>query len=288
MMLSRRNTLQLYIYGTLMLCVVGKAVEPLISTVALRSLSEAETRLPCRHEGDGQVVQVSWSRFRASGNEERIIMYHFTEGLKEFTDFVSKMRFESLDPTKDATLLILNTAESDDATYVCKIATFPSGNTDITIKLTVWSRPISNVEAVELVEGQTFRTAATCRAVGWPQPRLTWDTDVAGQAQNRSVDARTVSSQFSLHPLRSLDGRRLDCLVWHPTFDTPQRIRNRLVVHYPPDVWIEHRGKGEWYVGLEDAELKCVSGGNPKPHNITWARLEGSMPEGWRPILTAH
>ncbi|XP_063043012.1 nectin-4 [Engraulis encrasicolus] len=283
MMLSRhQNTLRLYICWALILCTSGEVVEPLVDAATpLLSLSEAETRLPCRYDGDSKVVQVSWSRITSSGEEQHIIMYHFTEGLKEFTDFVNKMRFDSLEPTKDATLLILSTAESDDATYICKTTTFPSGNTDTRIKLTVWSRPISNIEPVQLIEGQTFRAAATCRSVGWPQPRLTWSTDVAGQGQNRSVDARTVSSVFSLHPLRSLDGRQLDCLVWHPTFTQPQRIANRIVVLYPPDVSIDHKAKGsEWYAGLEDAQLKCVSRGNPKPHNITWSRVGAALPEG--------
>ncbi|XP_031441063.1 nectin-4 [Clupea harengus] len=279
MMLSSRITLRLCVYGTLMVCVLGESLLPLISAVPQRTLAEAETRLPCRYSGEDKVVQVGWSRVRANGDIEQIIIYDFTEGVKEFTEFVNKMRFETLKPVKDLTLLILSTEESDEATYSCRITTFPSGTTESKIQLTVWTRPISILEPVVLVEGQSYRQAASCRSVGRPQPRVTWDTDLAGHPQNRSVDARTVSGQFSLHPLRNLNGRQLDCLVWHPTFDTPFRISNRLVVHYPPDVSIG-RLKGDWYVGLEDAELNCVSGGNPKPNNFTWSRKGGSLPEG--------
>lgn len=82
-----------------------------------------------------------------------------------------------------------------------------------------------------LQEGQSFRVAASCRSVGHPPPRLSWDTEIPGQSQNRSGEDGVVTSQFSLHPLRSMNGGRLDCLVWHPALDGPRRISNRLVVH---------------------------------------------------------
>ncbi|XP_062372528.1 nectin-4 [Sardina pilchardus] len=278
MMLSSQFTLRLCFYGSLMMCVLGESAEPLTSVIPLRTLTEAETRLPCRYDGGDKVVQVSWSRVKGDANEEQIIMYHFEEGVKEFTQFVNKMRFAAVEPTADASLLILSTEESDETLYSCKITTYPSGTTESKIQLTVWTRPISSLEPVVMVEGQSFRPAALCRSVGRPQPRVTWDTDLPGQPQNRSVDARTVSGQFSLHPLRSLNGRRLDCLVWHPTFTAPFRISNVLQVHYPPDVVIAGF-KEDWHVGKEDAELKCVSGGNPKPTNFTWSRKGEVLPE---------
>lgn len=91
--------------------------------------------------------------------------------------------------------------------------------------------PISSLEPVILEEGQSFRAAALCRAVGHPPPRLSWDTDLLGQSQNRTGEDGVVTSQFSLHPLRSMNTRRLDCLVWHPALDGPHRISNELVVH---------------------------------------------------------
>lgn len=58
----------------------------------------------------------------------------------EFTQFVNKVRFEALEPTKDATLLIMSAEESDEATYSCKMTLFPSGKVDSRIQLTVWSK----------------------------------------------------------------------------------------------------------------------------------------------------
>lgn len=37
----------------------------------------------------------------------------------------------------------------------------------------------------------------------------------------------------------------------------------------PPDATIS-APTGDWFVGLEKAELACNSGGYPKPQNLTW------------------
>lgn len=91
--------------------------------------------------------------------------------------------------------------------------------------------PISFLEPVTLVEGQLFGPVATCSSVGKPQAGLSWDTDLPGQSQNRSLEGGISLIQFSLHPLRSMNGRKLDCLVWHPTLKIPRRHSNQLVVH---------------------------------------------------------
>lgn len=91
--------------------------------------------------------------------------------------------------------------------------------------------PISSLDPVTLVEGQAYRQAAFCRSMAQPPPRLSWDTDLNGQSTNRSSDKGVVTSQFSLHPLRSMNGMKLDCLVWHPTSAKPRRLPNNLVVH---------------------------------------------------------
>ncbi|XP_073704486.1 nectin-4-like [Garra rufa] len=195
-----------------------------------------------------------------------------------FPDFLNRVQFESSNPTIDSTLLILNTKKADQATYTCRITTFPSGNFERQISLTVWILPISSLEPVILQEGQSFRVAAFCRAVGHPPPRLSWDTDIPGQSQNRTGEDGVVTSQFSLHPLRSMNKRRLDCLVWHPALDSPHRISNELIVHFPPDA--EITDSGSWRMGHTGSELRCVVKGNPLPQNVTWSRKDGRLPAG--------
>ncbi|XP_067309022.1 nectin-4 [Pseudorasbora parva] len=264
---------------TLTVCVDSGFIAPPPSAV-LRSFSDTHTRLPCRFqvEGEEKVVQVTWSRQKPGGEREQIITGHFTEGPKASPEFLKRFRFESSEPTVDSTLLIMDTKKADQATYTCHISIFPSGSFERQISLTVWILPISSLEPVILTEGQSFGLAASCRSVGHPQPILSWDTDLPGRVQNRSGEDGVMTSQFSLRPLRSMNGRRLDCLVWHPALEGPFRIQNRLTVHYPPDA--EIFSSGSWIMGRSGAELRCVVKGNPLPQNITWSRMDGRLPEG--------
>ncbi|XP_065809773.1 nectin-4 isoform X3 [Labrus bergylta] len=265
----------------IVVCVQSVFVEPPQPATSLLSMAESQTRLPCRYqvEAGEKVVQVTWYKDLPDGSKDMIITAHFTDGRKEFGRYAGRVRFEGGTPTENSALLIPSTEESDEGSYTCHISTFPNGNFERQISLTVWILPISSLEPVLLVEGQSFRLAASCRAVGRPPPRLSWDTDLPGQSSNRTTAGGSVSSYYSLHPLRSMNGKKLDCLVWHPGLEQPRRLSNSLVVQYPPDVTIS-AGTDDWFAGLERAELMCGSGGNPKPDNITWTRRGGALPDG--------
>lgn len=256
-------------------------VEPPEPDTLLVSRAESQTRLPCHYQAEeGQtVVQVTWVKELSDGTKDQIITGHFRDGHTEFGRYSGRVRFESSTPTLNAALLIPNTEESDNGSYTCHISTFPNGNFERHIELTVWILPISTLDPVVLVEGQSYRVVASCRAVGRPVPRLTWDTELPGQHQDRTSEGGAVSSHYSLHPLRSMNGKKLDCLVSHPGLEQPRRISNRLVVQYPPDAKISP-SPGQWYAGLEKAELLCDGDGHPKPHNISWTRKGGALPDG--------
>ncbi|KAI1901212.1 hypothetical protein AGOR_G00031970 [Albula goreensis] len=272
--------IMLLVLGSLGVNVDTEFVEPPPS-FSLRSLAEGSTRLPClfQVQDEDQVVQVTWNREKPDGTKEPIITAHRTEGHTEFGRFSGRVQFENSDPMRNAALIIRSTEVSDEGTFICHISTFPSGNFERQLFLSVWTTPISSLDPVEMVEGQSYRVAATCRSVARPPPCLSWDTDLPGQSQNRSSEGGAVSTYFSLHPLRSMNGKRLDCLVWHSSLEKPRRITNRLVVHFPPDATV--RGyDGNWFVGLEGVSLRCDSGGNPKPQTFTWSRRGGALPEG--------
>ncbi|KAI5609585.1 nectin-4 isoform X2 [Silurus asotus] len=265
---------------TSLVCVTGGTlVEPTSANVY--TTAEEGVILPCKvlpSEGE-VIVQVIWMHIKPDGSEEQIITAHHEDGQLEFPAYAGRVRFESSTPMIDSALRILNTGLSDEGNYVCTIVTFPSGSVKKQLSLTVWTKPISTLDPFVLVEGESFRVAATCRAMAKPQAGLSWDTDLPGQSQNRSLENGVTSIQYSLHPLRSMNGRRLDCLVWHPSLQSPLRIENKLEVQYPPDATISGYDEN-WYVGLEGAQLQCEAGGKPKPHNFTWTRKDGSLPDG--------
>ncbi|TNN34079.1 Nectin-4 [Liparis tanakae] len=259
------------------------------------SLAEEETLLPCRYTptGDNMVVQVTWYK-----QKQQIITAHHVNGQTAFGTWSQRVRFKSSEPTLDASLVIMSTEVSDEGKYFCRISTFPSGNFDRDMSVVVWTVPISSLDPVVLVEGQSYRQAASCRSVARPPPRLTWDTELNGQAVDRSSDNGAVSSHYSLHPLRNMNGKTLDCLVWHPTMTDPRRLTNKLVVHceygeggrgmlrlscgggwgsVPPHAEVSGFN-GDWVIGLENAALRCVSGGNPKPQSFTWIRYSRPRP----------
>ncbi|XP_028987956.1 nectin-4-like isoform X2 [Betta splendens] len=272
----------LFVFVLSAVCVRGTFVEPLQPETSQRSLAESQTRLPCRYrveEGE-KVVQVSWYKELPDGSKDQIITAHFEDGHTEFGRYSGRVKFESGSPTDDSALLIPSTEVSDEGVYACHISTFPNGNFERRITLTVWILPISSVELVTLEEGQTFRVVASCRAVGRPLPSLTWDTELPGQSQDRVNEGVSVSSYYSLHPLRGMNGKKLDCLVWHPGLKEPRRIPNRLEVQYPPDATIISTPSGDFHVGLEKVELACNSGGHPKPPNVTWTWRGGALPDG--------
>lgn len=244
------------------------------------SLAEEETILPCHYlPTDATLVQVTWYKEKLDGDKEQIITAHHTNGQTAFGQWSRRVRFKSSDPTVDSSLVIMSTEVSDEGKYLCHISTFPSGNFDLEMSLTVWTVPIYSLDPVILVEGQSYRQAASCRSVARPPPRLSWDTDLNGQSINRTSDNGVVSSHYSLHPLRGMNGKKLDCLVWHPTLRGPRRIPNTLVVHFPPHAEVTGYNK-DWIVGMENAALRCVSGGNPKPQSFTWIRMGEELPEG--------
>ncbi|XP_069034327.1 nectin-4 [Embiotoca jacksoni] len=281
-MAARRRTESLILVLVLtVVCVQGDFVDPPQPVTSLRSLAESQTRLPCHYQvEEGQkVVQVSWYKELRDGSKDQIITAHFMDGHTEFGRYSGRVKFESSSPTMNSALLLPRTDEADEGSYTCHISTFPNGNFERRITLTVWILPISSLDPEVLVEGQPFGVVASCRAVGRPVPQLSWDTDLPGQFQDRTSEGGSVSSYYSLHPLRSMNGKKLDCLVSHPGLDQPRRISNHLLVQYPPDATIS-TSSAHLYVGSEEAELLCEGGGYPKPQNLTWTWGGGALPDG--------
>ncbi|XP_073693411.1 nectin-4 isoform X2 [Garra rufa] len=266
-------------------CVSGEQkhfLEPPESPWSQHSLAEEETRLPCRFDvsnSEIKVVQVMWIREYTNGAEEQIITAHFSEGQTENPKYSGRVRFATSDPISDSSLILMGTRSADEGKYICKVATFPAGNFETEIYITVWTKPITSLKPFVLVEGQSFRPAAICRSVAKPMAGLSWDTELAGQSQNRSSDGEVASIQFSLHPLRNMNGQKLDCLVWHPSQKGPERIHNRLEVHYPPNAVISGY-EDSWYAEMQGAALQCSGQGNPEPKKFTWSRKGDALPEG--------
>uniref|UniRef100_H2M6L5 Ig-like domain-containing protein n=1 Tax=Oryzias latipes TaxID=8090 RepID=H2M6L5_ORYLA len=251
---------------------------------SIQSLTEKETVLPCVFQpGQGNsVVQVTWLKKTTSAQPENIITAHRTDGQTVFPKWAQRVGFKSKDPLQNSSLIIMTTDISDEGIYICRIVSFPDGNFDTEVSLKVWTIPITSLDPFILVEGQPSQKAASCRSSGHPAPRLSWDTELLGSSDNRSFSGGVVSIQFSLSAKKSMNGEKLDCLVWHPAFSAPKRIKNNLVVHFVPHAEVTGYNNS-WLIGMKNVALNCLSGGNPKPQNVTWTRMGGQLPMGAKP-----
>lgn len=63
----------------------------------------------------------------------------FSFCVSEFGHYAGRVRFESSSPMENSALLISSTEVSDEGRYTCHISTFPNGNFERCITLSVWS-----------------------------------------------------------------------------------------------------------------------------------------------------
>lgn len=85
-----------------------------------------------------------------------ILSWSFLLCLSEFGRYSGRVRFESGSPTENSALLIPSTEESDEGRYTCHISTFPNGNFERHITLTVWSKSFPPPHALLFLLSHTF------------------------------------------------------------------------------------------------------------------------------------
>lgn len=65
--------------------------------------------------------------------------------LPENPAYSGRVRFATSDPIIDSALIIMGTRSADEGRYICKVATFPAGNFETEIFISVWSEYSNNV-----------------------------------------------------------------------------------------------------------------------------------------------
>lgn len=68
----------------------------------------------------------------------------FCFSLAESAAYTGRVRFATSDPIADSALILMGTRSSDEGKYTCKIATFPTGNFQTEMLVTVWSEYINH------------------------------------------------------------------------------------------------------------------------------------------------
>ncbi|XP_059495087.1 nectin cell adhesion molecule 1b isoform X2 [Stegostoma tigrinum] len=238
-----------------------------------------------------KITQVTWQK-ATNGSKQNIAIFHPTMGVSVLPPHQGRVSFKkpSLD---DATIQLSSLELSDEGVYICEFATFPTGNRESQVNLTVFARPVNDAElspnTITARAGFSGKiVVATCTSAnGKPPGTITWETKVNGEAvvkefrnQNGTI---TVISQYLLVPSREAHRQSLTCVVNYQMDRTTKVLM--LNVQYEPEVTVEGFD-GNWYLNREDVRLTCRADGNPPATKYKWKMLNGSLPVNVEPQNT--
>uniref|UniRef100_UPI00398F19F1 nectin 1b isoform X5 n=1 Tax=Pristiophorus japonicus TaxID=55135 RepID=UPI00398F19F1 len=230
-----------------------------------------------------KITQVTWQKAN-NGSKQNIAIFHPTMGVSVLAPYKDRVSFKkpSLD---DATIELSGLELQDEGVYICEFATFPTGNRESQVNLTVFAKPVIDAElsptSITARAGHPGKiVVATCTCANSKPPGIiTWETKVNGEtvvkeSRNRN-GTMTVSSQYLLVPSREAHRQPLTCVVNYQTDRTTKVLM--LNVQYEPEVTVEGFD-GNWYLNREDVRLTCKADGNPPATKYNWKMLNGSLP----------
>ncbi|XP_026989961.1 nectin cell adhesion molecule 1a isoform X4 [Tachysurus fulvidraco] len=232
-----------------------------------------------------KISQVTWQK-SSNGTKQNVAIANPALGVSVLPAFKDRVRFKNpavrLKATslEDTTIVFNNLKLADEATYICEYTTFPAGNRESMVNLTVNARPMiqMSLSTPTIVAGSKDMkmTVATCvSANGKPPAVITWDTELDGETKTeeiRNADGTiTVRSDYIMTPSREAHEQRLTCIS---TYNNDQQTENVILnIQYEPEVSIEGFD-GNWYINRENVQLTCLADSNPAISTFQW-RLSG-------------
>ncbi|XP_067826952.1 nectin cell adhesion molecule 1b isoform X2 [Heptranchias perlo] len=238
-----------------------------------------------------KITQVTWQK-ATNGSKQNIAIFHPSMGVSVLPPYQDRVSFKnpSLD---DATIQLTNLELLDEGVYICEFATFPTGNRESQVNLTVFAKPVIDADlSPSPIIARTGHpgkiVVATCTSAnGKPPGIITWETKVNGETvvkesrnQNGTI---TVTSQYLLVPSREAHRQPLTCVVNYQMDRTTKVLM--LNVQYEPEVTVEGFD-GNWYLNREGVRLTCKADGNPPATKYNWKMLNGSLPVNVEPQNT--
>ncbi|XP_064208906.1 nectin-3-like protein [Anguilla rostrata] len=235
-------------------------------------------------ESNLSLTQSSWERRRGAATVT-VAVYNPQFGISVAPEYEGRLSFRS-PSARDATVSLRDVRFSDSGVYICKVATFPLGNTQASATVSVMVEPKVYVSAgsVPLLDGGNATLVATCTAErARPAAEVLWETGLSGRSEARVREepngTSTTQVRYTWQPSRHAHGHALTCVVRHPALQSDFRIPYLLNVQSAPDIVLEGY-HGDWFVGQENVQLQCRANANPPPRHFTWTRLDGEIPEG--------
>uniref|UniRef100_A0A4W5KH98 Nectin cell adhesion molecule 1 n=1 Tax=Hucho hucho TaxID=62062 RepID=A0A4W5KH98_9TELE len=236
-----------------------------------------------------KISQVTWQKF-LNGTKQNVAIANPSLGVSVLPPFKERVTFKRAEvrhrtpSLEDTTIMFSNLRLSDEAAYICEYTTFPAGNRENMVNLTVFARPLTRMTLTTptIVARPQKRkmTVATClSANGKPQSVIKWDTRLKGEATfqetQNSNGTVTVRSNYVVVPSRETHKQKLTCIVTYRN----ERITDSVVlnVQYEPEVKIEGFD-GNWYLNRQDVSLTCSTDANPPVTVYQWKLTDTPLP----------
>ncbi|MGH0149725.1 UNVERIFIED_CONTAM: hypothetical protein FKN15_015891 [Acipenser sinensis] len=237
-----------------------------------------------------KITQVTWQKL-LNGTKQNVAIANPTMGVSVLPPYKDRVTFRnpavgySTPSLEDATIRLSGLRLSDEAAYICEYATFPAGNRENQLNLTVLAKPSNQMTltspTITAQAGQTSKkVVATCvSSNGKPPSVITWETKLKGEATFQEMHnpngTVTVRSNYLVVPSREIHRQQLTCIVNYQSENTTNSLT--LNVLYEPEVTIEGFD-GNWYLNRQDVKLTCKSDANPPVTVYQWKLLNGTMP----------
>ncbi|XP_077163095.1 nectin-1 isoform X3 [Paroedura picta] len=231
-----------------------------------------------------KITQVTWQK-ATNGSKQNVAIFNPNMGVSILAPYKERVLFQN-PSTKDGTIHLLGLEMDDEGVYICEFATFPSGNRENQLNLTVLAKPTNRMETT--VSPLVARAGvmekvlvATCiSSNGKPPSTVTWETKLKGEAEFQEIrhsnGTVTVVSRYRLLPSREAHRQPLTCVVNYQLDRFTDSVT--LNVLYEPEVKIDGFD-GNWYLNRKDVKLTCISDANPPATQYQWRLLNGSIPD---------
>ncbi|TRY99617.1 hypothetical protein DNTS_004816 [Danionella cerebrum] len=236
-----------------------------------------------------KISQVTWQKL-VNGTKQNVAIANPALGVSVLNTFRDRVRFKNpavrqRTPSLEDTTIIFNKLKlSDESTYICEYTTFPAGNRENMVNLTVNARPLiqMSLSTPSIVAGSKDlkMTVATCiSANGKPASVITWETDLDGEYSTQDIPnpdgTITVRSDYLVVPSREIHQQLLTCVS---TYNEEQYTDSvTLNIQYEPEVIIDGFD-GNWYLNRENVQLTCLADANPPISLFQWRCLNGTLP----------
>ncbi|TSL54364.1 Nectin-3-like protein [Bagarius yarrelli] len=223
------------------------------------------------------LTSITWQRRTKKKPTNAEFFITTSDGDEHINGLKDRLKFTGDISGPNGTIVLSNVTVLDEGIYTCIFSVFPSGPFETEVRLKVQVPPVVSVGTdVPAVAGDTEKIIATCTAAdATPAAEVSWSlgvlTDSVKVKTNVTVDSEeryTVQSNLIANATKTLNQKKVLCLVKHPGLKEKLELNYTLNIYYPPQLVyiilaVDHE---------ETGKFQCEADANPKPTTFTWSR----------------